>query len=174
MTGTGPGLATQDTADRVFGRFWSQTKLFFQSKPRPLAGYPDPLLILHFTNYMGLQGAGWHCENVPLHSSYLRAPCKSLLSIYTELQDDVWCCKTLSLRSLYLHREITCPLTDYTHHFKSRRCMWLLTMHRAFCPSPASRLVGIFVIMCVPPTLYSTLNTSTPMAVGAYLTCTNF
>jgi len=29
-----------------FGRVWNRTKPFFRSKPRPLAAYPDPLLIL--------------------------------------------------------------------------------------------------------------------------------
>jgi len=46
LTGTGPGLAHQDTAGRVFGRFWNRTESFFCSEPGPLAGYPDPLLTL--------------------------------------------------------------------------------------------------------------------------------
>jgi hypothetical protein len=46
LTGTGPGLARQDAAGRVFGRFWNQTKPFFRSEPGPLAGYPHPLLTL--------------------------------------------------------------------------------------------------------------------------------
>jgi hypothetical protein len=44
--GTGPGLACQVSADRVFGRFWNRTDLFLRSQPGPLAGYPDPLLTL--------------------------------------------------------------------------------------------------------------------------------
>jgi len=46
LTGTGPGLARQESAGRVFGRFWNRTDPFLRSKPGPLAGYPDPLLTL--------------------------------------------------------------------------------------------------------------------------------
>jgi hypothetical protein len=46
LTGTGPGLAHQESAGRVFGRFWNQTDPFLRSKPGPLAGYPVPLLTL--------------------------------------------------------------------------------------------------------------------------------
>ena len=44
MTGTGPGLACQVAAGRVFGWVKNRTDLFLQSEPRPLAGYLDPLL----------------------------------------------------------------------------------------------------------------------------------
>jgi len=46
LTGTGPGLARQESAGRVVGRFWNRTDPFLRSKPGPLAGYPDPLLTL--------------------------------------------------------------------------------------------------------------------------------
>ena len=46
LTGTGPGLAHQESVGRVFGRFWNRTDPFLRSKPGPLAGYPDPLLTL--------------------------------------------------------------------------------------------------------------------------------
>jgi len=46
LTGTGPGLARQESAGRVFVRFWNRTDPFLRSKPGPLAGYPDPLLTL--------------------------------------------------------------------------------------------------------------------------------
>jgi hypothetical protein len=46
LTRTGPGLARQESAGRVFGRVWNQTDLFLGSKPGPLGGYPDPLLTL--------------------------------------------------------------------------------------------------------------------------------
>jgi len=46
LTGTGLGLARQDSAGRVFGRFWNRTDAFLRSKPGPLVGYPDPLLTL--------------------------------------------------------------------------------------------------------------------------------
>jgi len=47
LTGTGPGLDSQEAAGRVFGRFWNRTKLFFLSKPRPLVGHLDLLLTLN-------------------------------------------------------------------------------------------------------------------------------
>ena len=46
LTGTGPGLACQESAGRVFGRFKNRTDLFLRSKPGPLVGYLDPLLTL--------------------------------------------------------------------------------------------------------------------------------
>ena len=39
-------MARQESAGRVFGRFWNRTDLFLRSKPGPLAGYLDPLLTL--------------------------------------------------------------------------------------------------------------------------------
>jgi len=39
-----PRLDRHDATGLVFGRFWNWTKLCIQSKPRPLAGYLDPLL----------------------------------------------------------------------------------------------------------------------------------
>jgi len=50
LTGMGPGLAHQEVAGRVFGQVWNRTERFFWSKPRLLAGYPDPLLTL-FVRY---------------------------------------------------------------------------------------------------------------------------
>jgi hypothetical protein len=49
LTVKGPGLARQESAGRVFGRFWNRTNSFLRSKPGPLAGYPDPLLTLAVT-----------------------------------------------------------------------------------------------------------------------------
>jgi len=46
LTGTGPGLARQESAGRVFGWFWNRTDLFLRSKAVQLAGYPNPLLTL--------------------------------------------------------------------------------------------------------------------------------
>ena len=46
LTGTGPGLARQESPGQVFGRVWNRTDPFLRSKPRPLAGHPDPLLTL--------------------------------------------------------------------------------------------------------------------------------
>jgi len=50
LMGTGPGLARQESAGRVSGRFWNRTDPFLRSKPGPLAGYPDPLLTLAETD----------------------------------------------------------------------------------------------------------------------------
>jgi len=47
LTGTGPGLAPQESAGQVFGRVWNQTGPFLRSKPGPLAGYPNPLQTLY-------------------------------------------------------------------------------------------------------------------------------
>jgi hypothetical protein len=46
LTGTGLGLARQESAGGVFGRVWNRTDTFLRSKPGPLAGYPDPMLTL--------------------------------------------------------------------------------------------------------------------------------
>ena len=46
LTGTGPILARQQLAGRMFGTVWNQTDPLFQSRPEPLAGYPNPLLTL--------------------------------------------------------------------------------------------------------------------------------
>jgi len=37
LTGMGPGLARQDVAGQVVGRFWNRTELFFRSEPGPVA-----------------------------------------------------------------------------------------------------------------------------------------
>ena len=46
LTGRCPGLARQESAGRVFGWVSTQIDLFLRSKPKPLAGYADPLLTL--------------------------------------------------------------------------------------------------------------------------------
>ena len=46
LTGTGPGSTSQESANWVFSLVENRTDPFSQSKPRPLAGYPDPLLTL--------------------------------------------------------------------------------------------------------------------------------
>ena len=50
LTGTGPDLAPQESAGRVFGQVWNRTDPFLRSKPGRLAGYPGPLLTLHTTS----------------------------------------------------------------------------------------------------------------------------
>jgi hypothetical protein len=50
LIGTGPGLARHDAAGCGPRQVWNQTKLFKQSKPGPLAGYPDLLLTLSAPN----------------------------------------------------------------------------------------------------------------------------
>jgi hypothetical protein len=63
LTGTGPGLASQESAGRVFGQFWNRTDPCLQSKPVPLAGYPDPLLPLHFLDpTLDIFGLLTHCK----------------------------------------------------------------------------------------------------------------
>ena len=46
LTGIGPCLARQESSGRVFRLVWNRTHPFLQSKPGPLAGYPEPLLTL--------------------------------------------------------------------------------------------------------------------------------
>jgi len=43
---TGPGLAPQESAGRVFGQFRNRTDPFLRPKPGPLVGFPDLLLQL--------------------------------------------------------------------------------------------------------------------------------
>jgi len=52
--------------------------------------------------------------------------------------------------------------------------MQLLTIHRAFHPSPVLLLVAISGIMCVQPTMFPALKSCKAMAASAFLTCTNF
>ena len=47
LTGTGPGLAREESAGRVFARVWNRTDPSLRSNPGQLAGYPDSLLTLH-------------------------------------------------------------------------------------------------------------------------------
>ena len=51
VDGYGARLDRQEADGRVVGWFWNQTKPFLQSKPGPLAGYPDPLLTLLADNH---------------------------------------------------------------------------------------------------------------------------
>jgi len=46
LPGMGPGLDRQEAVGCVFRRLWNRTEPFFRSKPRPLAGCPDPSLTL--------------------------------------------------------------------------------------------------------------------------------
>jgi hypothetical protein len=46
LTGTGAGLARQQSAGWGFGQIWIQTDPFLRCKPGPPAGYPNPLLTL--------------------------------------------------------------------------------------------------------------------------------
>jgi len=46
LTGMGPGLAYQVAVGQLFGQVLNWTDLFWDSKPGPLAGNPDPLLTL--------------------------------------------------------------------------------------------------------------------------------
>jgi len=62
LTGTGPGLARQESAGRVFGRFRNRTDPFLRSQPVPLARYRDPSLTL------------LTCATNPLCDLHLRTP----------------------------------------------------------------------------------------------------
>jgi len=53
FTGPGPGLAQEDNADRVYGRFWYQTEPSVQSGTGFLVCYLDPLPILVITHIAG-------------------------------------------------------------------------------------------------------------------------
>jgi len=52
LTGTCPGLASQDAAGQVFGLVWNRTKLLLRSEPGLLDGYPDLLLTLVVTRHI--------------------------------------------------------------------------------------------------------------------------
>jgi len=77
LTGTGPGLACQKAAGRVFGRFWNRTELFFRSKPEPLVGYPDPLLILLSEYIFFQEGKEQYPFTTSSAQSYVRSSAKS-------------------------------------------------------------------------------------------------
>jgi len=62
---------------------------------------------------------------------------------------------------------------EYTS-FHLARCMWLLTIHRSFGPSPVLLLIAISGIISVQPKIFPTLKTCIATAAGAILTCTNF
>jgi len=47
IDGYGTGLASKELARRVFEQVRNRTDAFLRTKPRPLAGYLDPLLTLH-------------------------------------------------------------------------------------------------------------------------------
>jgi len=82
LMGTGPGLARQESAGRVFGQFWNRTDPFLLSKPGLLVGYPDPLLTLAFgdlylstiSNKLSLNPCHCNCCHSP--RSQLYPPCK--------------------------------------------------------------------------------------------------
>ena len=46
LTGTGLGLARQESAGRVFGQVWNRNDPFLESKPGPLAAYLEQFLTL--------------------------------------------------------------------------------------------------------------------------------
>jgi len=74
LTGTGPGLASQESADRVFGRLWTRTDRFLWSKPGPLPGYPDPLLTLFTVRLI------FPCKDWKLNKTYNHPISGALLS----------------------------------------------------------------------------------------------
>ena len=67
LTGTGPHLDCDETADRVFRLVWNLSKLFSCSKPWLPARYPDQLITLAFhsqtnNNPEGLEQSGSHTQ----------------------------------------------------------------------------------------------------------------
>jgi len=80
LTGTGPGLACQESAGRVFGWFWNRTDPFLRSKPGLLAGYPDPLLTLVMSQLHYLIGClclSFHLTSLRVCSSHSLWACSS-------------------------------------------------------------------------------------------------
>ena len=67
LTGSGSGLARQDTAGRVLGRFWNRTERYFWAETGLLAGYPDPLLPLLTTVVLAVEVVRvMRCVRLPL------------------------------------------------------------------------------------------------------------
>jgi hypothetical protein len=58
--------------------------------------------------------------------------------------------------------------------FQVARSMWLLTIHRAFRPSPHLLLAASSGITCTQQTIFPKLKYCKAMAAGDFLTCTNF
>ena len=59
LMGTGPGLARQDSAGRVFRCVCNRTDSLLRGKHGSLAGYPDPLPTL-------IKGDGWLSISIPI------------------------------------------------------------------------------------------------------------
>jgi hypothetical protein len=80
LLGTGPGLASQQSAGRALRWVWNRPDPFLRSKPGLQAGYPDPLLTLllpHLQNELQ-QSVNNCCPSIMVnHSAMWR-----LLSIY--------------------------------------------------------------------------------------------
>jgi len=51
---TGSGLVHQEAVGLPWRKIWNWTELFFQSKPEPVVGYQDPLLILVYTAFRNI------------------------------------------------------------------------------------------------------------------------
>jgi len=71
-------------------------------------------------------------------------------------------------------RKMQFSLYELYTSFQVARCMWLLTIHRSFRPSPVFVLEAISGITCAQPMMFPTLITYKATAAGAFLTCTNF
>ena len=65
----------QDSAVWIFEWVWKQTQTFFDSKPGPLAGYPDQLVTLIPSQLLGLEFALFFlCCLTPTPSAYFSFP----------------------------------------------------------------------------------------------------
>jgi len=61
LTGKGPWKDRQEAGGRVFEWFWNRTELFVWFKPKPLVGYPDPLLTLVINPHRWSGSPATHC-----------------------------------------------------------------------------------------------------------------
>jgi hypothetical protein len=100
LKGTGPGLAQQDAAGKVFEQFWNRTEQFFGSDLAPLVGYLDPLLSLRLC----CPGCGGHDYNsILLGDRYWRknSPIEGELELGLYLQQQqLW--RTKEVQSVYM------------------------------------------------------------------------
>jgi len=84
LTGTGAGLDRQGAVGQVFESFWNRTDLCVRSKPRPLAGDPDPVLSrvmsgLDLPHKSRLDMRPLRLFNKALHFKVIRCGCMLLI-----------------------------------------------------------------------------------------------
>ena len=82
LTGTGLGLARQESAGQGFWRFWNWIDMILRSKPGPLPGHPDPLLTLNVGHDYGTYSWGRDTRFNPT-SNGLSAACGEWMKCQT-------------------------------------------------------------------------------------------